>query len=211
MPDFVVEKVIYNMSDNINSTRVSEQTLPNYPIGCDAKWLWPTIVEERLSANLFDWLVDTGSLTARLKQYCQEFTVEILSEGSSQLSDDEKTKLNLTDSLGFVREVLLKLDGTPWVFARSVMPLNTLTAPGGELEHLGNRSLGSVLFNAPDMQRSEIEIAEFDAHSKVYSLSYLFSSAPKASLFGRRSCFLLGGQSLLVSEVFLPDALAYKA
>ena len=198
------------MPDNINNTRVSELTLPSDPIGCDAKWLWPTILEDTLSANLYDWLVDTGSLTARLKQYCQEFTVEILSEGNYPLSDDEKTKLNLSENIGFVREVLLKLDGTPWVFARSVMPLNTLTAPGGELEQLGNRSLGSVLFNAPDMQRSEIEIAEFDAQSKVYLLSHLFSSMPKASLFGRRSCFLLGGKSLLVSEVFLPDASAYK-
>jgi len=210
MPDFVVEKVIYNMPDNIKNTQTSEQTLLNYPIGCDSKWLWPTILEEKLSANLYDWLVDTGSLTARLKQHCQTFTVEILAEGHYQLSDDEKIRLNLTDNLGFVREVLLKLDGVPWVFARSVIPLNTLTAPGGELEQLGNRSLGSVLFSAPDMQRSEIEIAEFHSHSKVYSLSHLFSSAPKASLFGRRSCFLLGGQSLLVSEVFLPDALAYK-
>ncbi|PKH07664.1 chorismate lyase [Moritella sp. Urea-trap-13] len=198
------------MPDNIDNTRVRELTLPNYPIGCDAKWLWPSILEDSLSVNLYDWLVDTGSLTARLKQYCQKFSVEILSEGNYALSDDEKTKLNLAEDLGFVREVLLKLDGTPWVFARSVMPLNMLTAPGGELDQLGNRSLGSVLFSAPDMQRSEIEIAAFDAQSKVYSLSQLFSSTPKTVLFGRRSCFLLNGKSLLVSEVFLPDASAYK-
>jgi chorismate--pyruvate lyase len=210
MSDFVVKKVICNMPDNINNTRVRELTFPNNPIGCDAKWLWPTILEDSLSANLYDWLVDTGSLTARLKQYGQKFTVEILSEGNYPLSDDEKTKLNLTGNIGFVREVLLKVDGTPWVFARSVMPINTLTAPGGELDKLGNRSLGSVLFSAKDMQRSEIEIAEFDEQSNVYSLSSLFNTLPKKSLFGRRSCFLLSGKSLLVSEVFLPAASAYK-
>jgi len=198
------------MSDNINNTQMCEPTLSSDPIGCDSKWRWPTILEETLSTRLYDWLVDTGSLTTRLKQYCQAFTVEVLTEGHYPLSDDEKIKLNLTDNIGFVREVLLKLDGTAWVFARSVMPSNTLTAPGAELDKLGNRSLGSVLFNAPDMQRSEIEIAEFDSQSKIYSLSHLFSSEPKASLFGRRSCFLLGGKSLLVAEVFLPDALAYK-
>lgn len=202
----MVEKVIYNM----NNKRISTPSLSRYPIGCESKWLWPTILEDRLSANLYDWLVDTGSLTARLKQYCQEFTVEILIEGNYLLSDDEKTTLNLAENIGFVREVLLKLDGTPWVFARSVIPLNTLTAPGCELDKLGSRSLGSVLFNAPDMQRSEIKIAEFDAQSNVYSLSQRFSSLSKISLFGRRSCFLLAGKSLLVSEVFLPDALAYK-
>lgn len=185
-------------------------TLTSYPIGCDSNWLWPTILADKLSAELYDWLVDTGSLTARLKQHCQEFTVEILTEGNYPLSGDEKVKLNLSENIGFVREVLLKLDGIPWVFARSVMPLNALTAPGGELDQLGTRSLGSVLFNAPDMQRSEIEIAEFDTQSRVYELSGLLSSTPKLSLFGRRSCFLLAGKSLLVSEVFLPDALAYK-
>jgi len=198
------------MPENINNKRISTLSLPNYPIGCESKWLWPTILEDRLSASLYDWLVDTGSLTARLKQYCQEFTVEILVEGNYPLSDDEKIKLNLVENIGFVREVLLKLDGTPWVFARSVMALNSLTAPGGELEQLGNRSLGSVLFSAPDMQRSEIEIAEFDAQSNVYGFSCQLTSSLKASLFGRRSCFMLGGKSLLVSEVFLPDALAYK-
>ncbi len=189
---------------------MSKSRLADYPIGCDANWLWPSILMKDLSADLYDWLVDTGSLTARLKLHCQEFTVEILTEGNYPLSDDEKTKLNLTESIGFVREVLLKLDGIPWVFARSVMPLNVLTAPGGELDKLGTRSLGSVLFSTPDMQRSEIEIAEFDTQSRVYELSGLLSSTPKLSLFGRRSCFLLAGKSLLVSEVFLPDALAYK-
>ena len=198
------------MPENINNKRISTPSLLNHPIGCESKWLWPTILEDRLSARLYDWLVDTGSLTARLKQYCQEFTVEILTEGNYPLSDDKKIKLNLVENVGFVREVLLKLDGTPWVFARSVMPINMLTAPGGELEQLGNRSLGSVLFSAPDMQRSEIEIAEFDAQSNVYGLSCQLTSSLKTSLFGRRSCFLLGGKSLLVSEVFLPDALAYK-
>jgi len=210
MPDFVVEQVIYNMSDNINNSQINEQALSRTPIGCDANWLWPTILEQNLSVNLYDWLVDTGSLTARLKQHGQQFSVEVLTEGRYPLSDDEKTKLNLADNLGFVREVLLKVDGIPWVFARSVMSLNSLIAPGGELDKLGTRSLGSVLFNAPDMQRSEIEIAEFAPHSKVYLYSQQFSSIPKASLFGRRSCFLLGGKSLLVAEVFLPDALAYK-
>lgn len=198
------------MSDNINNIQVSEQALPIQPIGCDSKWLWPTILETHLSTELFDWLVDTGSLTARLKQYCQEFSVEILTEGSYPLSDDERIKLNLTDNLGFVREVLLKLDGVPWVFARSVMSLNSLTAPGAELDKLGNRSLGSVLFSSPDMQRSEIEIAEFDANSKVYKLAKSLSNVPQMTLFGRRSCFLLAGKSLLVAEVFLPDALVYK-
>ena len=97
------------------------------PIGCEASWLWPSILQPVLSSHLYDWLTDSGSLTARLKQHCQYVSVDVLIEGLHPLSADEQTRLNLTDSLGFVREVLLKLDGIPWVFARTVMPLATLT------------------------------------------------------------------------------------
>jgi chorismate--pyruvate lyase len=183
---------------------------PVYPIGCEATWLWPTILQDTVSANLYDWLVDIGSLTARLKQHCREFSVQVLIEGTYPLSDDEQAKLNLTDTMGFVREVLLLLDGVPWVFARTIMPLSTLTGAGEKLAQLGNQPLGAVLFNAPDMQRSAIEIAEFGKGNTLHELANTQPSTWQGSLFGRRSCFLLDGKSLLVSEVFLPDAMAYK-
>lgn len=183
---------------------------PVYPIGCESTWLWPTILKDTISANLYDWLVDTGSLTARLKQHCREFSVQVLIEGTYPLSSDEQAKLNLTEKTGFVREVLLRLDGVPWVFARTIMPLTTLTGDGERLAQLGNQPLGAVLFNAPDMQRSAIEIAEFGDSNKLHGLATTLSSSWQGSLFGRRSCFLLAGKSLLVSEVFLPDAMAYR-
>lgn len=181
----------------------------DYPIGCQAQWVAPANLENRITAELYSWLTDTGSLTARLKQQCQHFAVEVLTEGIYPLSKDEQDKLQLTENRGFVREVLLKLDGIPWVFARSVMPQSTLTGEQACLSQLGTNPLGAILFNAPDMKRSDIEIAEFISKSPVQTLSSQISSRARLALFGRRSRFLLSGKALLVSEIFLPDAAAY--
>ncbi len=180
-----------------------------HPIGCQARWGGTMEVESRISAGLYHWLTDTGSLTARLKQQCQLFAVEVLTEGIYPLSKDEQEKLQLTEDRGFVREVLLKLDGIPWVFARSVMSLSTLTGEQACLSQLGNNPLGAILFNSSDMQRSKIEIAEFLPNSPVQQLASRISVCTRASLLGRRSLFLLSGKALLVSEIFLPDAAAY--
>ena len=181
-----------------------------YPLGCDSAWLWPSILKAELSDELYDWLTNTGSLTARLKQHCEVFSVQVLIEGNYPLSADEQAQLNLTESQGFVREVLLKLDGVPWVFARSVMPLSTVCGEDNALANLGNKPLGAVLFSQPDMQRSSIEVAKFEQNSPLQHVMQRFNTGTDMTLFGRRSCFLLSGKSLLVSEVFLPAASAYK-
>ena len=46
-----------------------------------------------------------------------------------------------------VREVLLFCDDVPQVFARSLLPLKSLTGEQQQLAHLGTQSLGQVLFN----------------------------------------------------------------
>lgn len=181
------------------------------PLGCDSAWIWPTIMQDNLSCSLYDWLTHPGSLTARLKTQCQQFSVQVLIEGEYPLSDDERAQLNLTEPTGFIREVLLHLDGVPWVFARSVMPLSTIQKAGSELANLGSKPLGAVLFNSPDMQRSAIEIAEFTCDNALHNMLGKQLSLTTDSLFGRRSCFMLSGESLLVSEVFLPNAIVYKA
>jgi len=199
------------MLHDFNSSSLGEAELNLvYPLGCDSAWLWPSILKAELSENLYDWLTNTGSLTARLKQYCQAFTVQVLIEGNYPLSADEQAQLNLIESQGFVREVLLKLDGIPWVFARSVMPLSTVSGADNALANLGCKPLGAVLFSQPDMQRSSIEVAKFEQNSPLQHVMQRFNDGDPMTLFGRRSCFLLSNKSLLVSEVFLPAANAYK-
>ena len=92
------------------------------------------------------------------------------------------------------REVLLYGAGQPWIYARSIMPLKTLTGRLKKLAQLNNQPLGELLFKDPTMRRETVQFAHFDP-----------ISSSETSVWGRRSVFRLDNKPLLVAEVFLPD------
>ena len=96
-----------------------------------------------------------------------------------------------------MREVYLRGHGQPWVFARSVASRSALERGGLDLETLGSRSLGELLFCDQAFIRHPIEVCS-------YPQAWLPTEATRAALWGRRSRFERGGLELLVAEVFLP-------
>lgn len=147
-----------------------------------------------LSVEQKNWLLDRGSLTRRLMGCSQHsFRVNVVCEGVARMLQHEKQVLNNPSDCGWVREVELIVDGQVWVFARSVVPLSTLTGPDLKLRHLGNKPLGHFLFSSPRYQRSQFQIGRI-------------LNSDKELLWGRRSIFTCSHshKSLLVSETFLP-------
>ena len=168
-----------------------------------------------LHDNLKDWLLDPHSLTARLKSHSQQFRVELLGQRIEVCNEGEAVSLIPTGEQVLVREVLLFCDNKPQVFARSLLPLSSLTGAEQTLANLGTQSLGQVLFNNPSLERQTIEVAQFNTTSEVVKLAkqldlYQISNTSVETLWGRRSIFVLEGKPLMVSEVFLPGAFAYQ-
>ncbi|NVK41244.1 MAG: chorismate lyase [Oceanospirillaceae bacterium] len=139
------------------------------------------------------WLLDNGSLTQRLVSASRgRFHVEVLRQGFYRPSRSEALALGLPPRrLALIREVQLCGNGQPWVYARSVFPVSTLSGAERRLADIGNRPLGSVLFRDPSMQRDPLQIGELQL-------------ADGTRLWARRSVFHLSGKPLLVCEVFLP-------
>lgn len=166
--------------------------------------LWPKALHPDI--HLQNWLQDKGSLTARLVAKSHgRFAVEVVRQFIGRPSFGECRALNIKHSnLALIREVILKGNGQPWVFARSLLPLASLT---GKLRHLRkqtNRPLGAFLFSQPHLARSPIEVACISRdHSYVPA-----NLIGEQRLWGRRSIFYLEHKPLLVSEVFLPDFIA---
>ena len=157
----------------------------------------------RLPCHSRSWLLDDGSLTSRLVNSGQgRFTVERLHQSWEFVRSDEARLLGIPRrQLALVREVVLRLDARPVVFARSVFPLASLAGELGHLRHLQNKSLGAILFSHPGMRRTPFELAEIAGAS-----SYLPGALHQdISAWGRRSCFELLGKRLMVSEVFLQE------
>lgn len=151
--------------------------------------------------TLLDWLNDQGSLTLRLTDAgADDFRVQLLVQQSQPARADEAQALGI--SVGepvWTREVLLHTAGAPRVFARSVAPLAAVSASNIDLQSLGTRSLGLLLFSSPKVTRGPLQISR-------YPSAWLPSpwAEQQADCWGRRSLFSDGELPLLVCEVFLP-------
>lgn len=158
--------------------------------------------QQRPSPSLRNWLQDKGSLTARLIAASDgQFQVKVLRQVIALPSRSEQQALEMKrPSLALIREVALYGCNQPWVFARSLLPLTSLT---GSLRHLrkqGNRPLGAFLFSQPHLVRSPIAVAAISPEDAYVPAALTNNTL----LWGRRSVFYLASKPLLVSEVFLP-------
>lgn len=160
---------------------------------------WQSTTEFNLTKTQRDWLLETNSLTARLKALPGEFSLAVQCELQQQFPLPVAQMLGAADGAlqGMVREVLLKVDDVPCIYAQSWLPQSTLAALK-PLAELGQKPLGEFIFQQPALQRGPIELAKFPQ-----SLA-LGQWALAADVFGRRSVFALNGQQLLVQELFLP-------
>jgi chorismate--pyruvate lyase len=160
------------------------------------------------AANRY-WLLDDGSLTNRLIQSSRgAFRVQRLNQGWQVPLASERKLLGLASrQLALVREVALMTNGRAAVFARSVFPVSSLSGSLRHLRRLQNRSLGSILFKSPGMHRSPFELALMPGDS-----DYLPTDCQQAApAWGRRSRFIIEGNALMVSEVFLAPFQPWQA
>jgi len=160
----------------------------------------------RIPQGLVSWLLDSGSLTDRLKAACGGcFEVCVVDEGWQRPRLDEARALGIPHSqIGWIRQVHLLCDGTPWVFARTVVPVSTLSGAQRRLAHLGNRPLGAFLFADPGMRRGPVELACIREGLSMFNEASSGLKRKPAEIWGRRSIFRVGGKPLLVTELFLP-------
>ncbi|MGJ8691765.1 MAG: chorismate--pyruvate lyase family protein [Thalassotalea sp.] len=170
---------------------------------------WQNQAPSRLSKVLVDWLFDANSLTARLKNNCQVFEVKLLGQNVIACPQNEACDVINAGEQVLAREVLLYCDGQPHVFARSLLPLRSLTGEQQVLADLGTQPLGQVIFNNPSLERKLIQVAEFGQETSVGELAGVMAMKLNGPLWGRRSLFYLEGKPLVVAEVFLPLAKAY--
>lgn len=181
----------------------------SYRVHRDSQLAWAVHnrwLRSRVPAQLRDWLLDAGSLTDRLQCVCTgHFSVRVISEGWERPRRDEARLLAMRPStLGWVRQVQLLCDQVPWVFARTVIPISTLSGSQRQLIHLGDRPLGAFLFADPGMQRAAVELACIEPGQVMFAEATAGLSGKPAAIWGRRSVFRVGGKPLLVTEVFLP-------
>ena len=137
--------------------------------------------QEALPEQVANWLIDTQSLTAKLKDKYADFQVRVINQSEQAPDSNERSSLPNIDNT-IVREVALIGGGQTVVFARSVIPITSDTQA---ILQIGAKPLGETLFNDPSIVRGALEVTQ------------------SGDIWGRRSTFTLGQTPILVSEFFL--------
>lgn len=164
---------------------------------------WSSRPLAELSGAEHHWLFLPGALTPRLKAL-GEYSIEVIEQFYGVLNPEEAQALDVApDTTGWVREVVMKLDGEACVTARSLTSEPALSGDWADLKGYGGRPLAEILYTCEQTLREPFQCAVLASSAPLAALSYRY--APQAKrLLARRSRFTRNGTALLVSECFLP-------
>lgn len=174
----------------------------SFPYGESISWFSPDKIPQELDSPLKEWLLANGSLTKRLKGCGEQFEVKVLGEDLLAPFTGEYPEQDRV----WVREVLLCVDNTPWVFARTLIPSMLFSHKKTDFINLGSRSLGELLYSNDEFQQGKIELAQFGEQTRLMQLARELEQHIIGPLWGRRRHFDYQDQHMLVSESFLPHA-----
>lgn len=197
-------------------------TRPQAPPACATAWVRvsrrrPAARQARsrpVPPRLGQWLSAPGSLTARLR-LLGTVRVEVLDQGRRRLWPQERQALGC--SVGHVREVVLRVDERPAVWARSSVPVRAVKGPWRAIRGLGTRPLAELLFTHRAVRRGPLQALRFQPHGPASThmarqwarlhaaAATLPAAAPtSAPTWSRHSLFHHHGQPLQVLEAFAP-------
>lgn len=169
----------------------------------DTSHYWSSRPLSELTGSEHHWLFLPGALTPRLKAM-GDYSIEVVEQSHGPLNPEEAQALNVApNTIGWVREVVMKLDGEACVTARSLTSVPALNGDWADLNGYGRRPLAEILYTSEQTLREPFQCALLSPGAPLAALSYRF--APQAKrLLARRSRFTRNGSALLVSECFLP-------
>lgn len=159
------------------------------------------------SPEMRRWLTDRRSLTDKLVSGSTHFRVQRLHQQRALSLPDEFAMLASPGrSRVREREVLLLCDGSPVVFAHTIVPLDATASDWPFFNALGERSLGTTLFGDPQVERGALQYARLRAEHPLVQRARkaIDANLIDGPLFARRCLFRRKKGLLLVTEVFLP-------
>jgi chorismate--pyruvate lyase len=168
----------------------------------DIKWQRNTTL---IPAYLTGWIWHPGSFMQKLQEQGAENSRILVLREDWQIPEAEEQQQLESEDDALIREVLIYNDNHKWMFARSVFPRSTLTGEQQCLANLQTRSLGSVLFKDPSIERSDFDVARITSDMAWHAYILQQAKITANELWARRSRFRLQKKPLLLTEVFLPD------
>lgn len=161
---------------------------------------------EYLPTGLWPWLSEPGLMTQRLRRCSQDqLHLRVLFQGWQVPRASERNVLGLAENtLALIRETELCCQNEVWIYARSVIPSESLSGANQILGGLGTSPIGDELAKDPNLKRRCFEVAQLEADDQDYEAAVRCLKTPPATLWARRTLVYLREKPLLINEVFLP-------
>lgn len=149
---------------------------------------------DALSSTAEAWLGSSESMTLLMTKAAKPRLLEhqLLVLGWTQATAVEHriwSGFGLGDQL-WQRQIAFAVEGTRWMWARVLIPADSLTGPGVFLQYSGAQSLGYTLFQDPQLTRQSLDAEQTDEGGVMRHGLYTFYNRP-----------------LVISEYFAPALL----
>ena len=151
-------------------------------------WMSDTKSLEVQNKEILSWLNESGSITSRIKSF-SDFKLKLLrdSPGEVDAAVDDLIISNYKENN--IREVLLYSDEEPLIYAKSIIPLETIRLGLGVLGNLKENPLGDILFSNPEIKKEYMLFSKFELNKKIF--------------YGRKGIYTVRGFPFSVCEIFL--------
>ena len=151
-------------------------------------WMSETKSLEVQNKEILSWLNESGSITSRIKSF-SDFKLKLLrdSPGEVDAAVDDLIISNYKENN--IREVLLYSDEEPLIYAKSIIPLETIRLGLDVLGNLKENPLGDILFSNPEIKKEYMLFSKFELNKKIF--------------YGRKGIYTVKGFPFSVCEIFL--------
>ena len=140
--------------------------------------------------EILSWLNENGSITSRIKLF-SNFRLKLLRDGPGKVDASEDDLIISNYKENNIREVVLYSDEKPLIYAKSIIPVETINLGLGLLGNLKENPLGDILFSDPEIEKKHMLFAKFQSNEKKF--------------YGRKGIYAVKGYPFSVCEIFLID------
>ena len=151
-------------------------------------WVSETKSLEIHSNEILSWLNEPGSITSRIKSF-SNFRLKLLKDGPGEVDATEDDLIVSNYEENNIREVVLYSDEEPLIYAKSIIPLETIRLGLGVLGNLKENPLGDILFSNTEIKKKYMLFAKFQSNEKIF--------------YGRKGIYTVKGYPFSVCEIFL--------
>ena len=151
-------------------------------------WKSETNSLEVRNKEILSWLNEAGSITSRIKSF-SNFKLKLLKDGPGEVDIIEDDLIISNYEENNIREVILLSNEEPLIYAKSIIPLETIKLGLNILGNLKENPLGDILFSNPEIKKKYMLFARFQSKEEIF--------------YGRKGIYTVKGYPFSVCEIFL--------